>query len=370
MRWSFKIGGVSGIDIRIHFTFVFILIWAVMQGSSGRGGIRSVLFAVLSTLLLFACVTLHELGHGLAAKRFGIRVRDITLLPIGGVARLESLPEKPLQELIIATAGPAINFSLAIALGLVLVAAGGAGLMLGPAYGLRLMHMPASPVSLLVYLLAANLLLGLFNLIPAFPMDGGRVLRALLALWTSYPRATRIAARVGQVLAVGLVLLAMTPVGNLSLVLIALFVFTGASLEDQAVQARAMLGGLRVRHALPTRVLRAVGPEAALVSVLELSIRTQQRDFPVVRDGTLVGILTRDDLLAEIRRAGEYARVEDAMQREFHKVSPDDPLLQAQQLIAQTGLGALPVFDRGHLVGLISLEDINRAYANLSWRRR
>jgi Zn-dependent protease/CBS domain-containing protein len=370
MRWSFKIGEVSGIDIKIHFTFLFIVIWAAAQGASGAGGVHGALFAAVSILLLFACITLHELGHSLVARRLGIQVRDITLLPIGGIAQLVALPRRPLQELLIALAGPAVNFALAIGLGLALALVGGAGVILNPRHLSYMLMEPRNPLSLLVYLLAANLVLGLFNLVPAFPMDGGRVLRSLLAMWTSYPRATHIAARVGQLMAVGFALLALSPIGSFMLVLVALFVFTGASFEDQTVQARAALHGLRVRHALPMRTVRAVSAEDTLANVMEMGFRNDQHDFPVVRGGTLVGILSRDDLLTAIRQGGGYMCVEQAMQREFPSVSPDAPLLQAQQLIAQTGLSALPVFDQSYFLGLISLEDINRAYANLSWRRR
>jgi Zn-dependent protease/CBS domain-containing protein len=370
MKWSFKLGAVHGIDIKIHATFVLIIIWAAAQGASGLGGVRGALFASVSILLLFVCVTLHELGHSLAARRLGIGVKDITLLPIGGIAQLETMPERPLHELMIALAGPAVNFVLVMGLGLALALLGGAGVLLNLRYLSHLLLGPRSLLSLVVYLLGANLILGLFNLIPAFPMDGGRVLRALLAMWTSYPRATRIAARVGQLMAVGLALVGLTRLGSISLVLVALFVFTGASYEDQAVQARAMVQGLRVRHALPMRALRAVAAEDKLADVLEMSYRTQQQDFPVVREGVLVGVLSRGDLLATIQTGGGYVHVEEAMERDFPVVSPDDLLLRAQQLIAQTGLSALPVFDRGFFLGLISLEDINRAYAGLAWRRR
>jgi Zn-dependent protease len=297
-------------------------------------------------------------------------VRDITLLPIGGVAQLETMPESPRHELLITLAGPAVNFALAIGLGLGLALIGGGGLFFNPARFPHLLLRPRSPLALMVYLLGANLVLAVFNLIPAFPMDGGRVLRALLAMWTDYRRATRIAARLGQLMAVGLILLALSPMGNISLILVALFVFTGASFEDQAVQTRAMLHGLRVRHALSMRSVQAVAPEDTLGNVMELSFRNQQPHFPVVRERSLVGILARDDWLAAIRGGGGAVRVEQAMRREFTAVSPDDPLLRAQQLIAQTGVSTLPVFERGHFVGLISLEDINRAYANLAWRRR
>jgi CBS domain-containing protein len=209
-------------------------------------------------------------------------------------------------------------------------------------------------------------------------MDGGRVLRALLAMWISYPRATRIAVRIGQVIAVGLILLALSPIGSLSLVLVALFVFTGASYEDQAVRVRTMLRALHIRHAMPMRRTQAIAVDDSLHQVMELGferqppsgIGGQQRDFPVIREGVLVGILSREDLLAAIRRGSGTMHVEEAMRRDFPIVSPDDPLGHAQQLIAQTGLNALPVFDQDYFLGLISLEDINRAYANFVWRRR
>lgn len=369
MRWSLKIGSVSGIDIKIHFTFVFVVIWAMVQGASGMGGVSGALFAAVSILLLFVCVTLHELGHSLVALRLGIKVRDITLLPIGGVAQLETLPERPFYEFLIAVAGPAVNFVLVIvsALGVALV--GGVHLFLNFGYLSQLLLGQRSLLSLIVYLMGANLILGLFNLIPAFPMDGGRVLRALLALWTSYPRATRIAARVGQVIAVGLALFAFSPMGSISMVLVALFVFTGASFEDQAVQTRAMMRGLNVRSALSMRPVRAISPLDTLARVMEVGYQTQQQDFPVVREGVLVGILSHGDLMAAIQRGGPQVTVEQAMHREFPTISPDEPLLRAQQLIAQAGLTVLPVFDRGYFLGLLSLADINRAYANFSWRR-
>jgi len=370
MKWSFKIGSVGGIDIKLHFTFVLVIIWAAAQGVSGFGGLRGGLFAVISILLLFACVTLHELGHSLVARGFGLHVRDITLLPIGGLAQLDTMPDRPLHELLIALAGPAVNLVIVVLLSLVVLVTRGANLLLNPGYLSRLLLGTQSLWSLLLYLLSANLILALFNLIPAFPMDGGRVLRAFLAMWTNYPRATRIATRLGQVMAVGLALMAFSPFGSVSLALVALFVFTGASYENQLVQTRAILRGLRVRHALPTRSLQTVTTEDTLTNVLEMSYRFAQLAYPVMQQGVLVGILSRDDLLAAFQRGDRDVRVAQMMRREFPVVSPDDMLLTAQQLIAQTGLVALPVFDRGLLVGLISLEDVNRAYANLSWRRR
>ncbi len=370
MKWSLKIGTIGGIDIKIHFTFVFIVLWAAAQGASDMGGMRGAAYATVSVLLLFLCVTLHELGHSLMARQLGVRVKDITLLPIGGVARLETMPEKPSHELLIAAAGPLVNFVIALGLGLALLLVMGARLFFNLGHLARLLLGPDSFLSLVVYLLSANRVLGVFNLIPAFPMDGGRMLRAFLAAWTSYPRATRIAVRVGQVIAVGLALLAFSPFGNISFILVALFVFTGASYEDQMVQSRAALRELLVRHALPLRPLYAVAPEDTLASVMEMGHNAGQYDFPVVRESILEGILARNDLLATLRQMGGATRVEQTMRRDFPRVSCDDPLLHAQQLIAQSGLTALPVFDQARFLGLITVEDINRAYADRAWRRR
>jgi stage IV sporulation protein FB len=370
LKWSLKVGTVGGIDIKIHFTFIFIVLWAAAQGASDMGGTRGAAFATVSILLLFACVTLHELGHSLMARRLGVRVKDITLLPIGGVARLETMPEKPSHELLIATVGPLVNFAIALGLGLALLPLLGARSLFNLRYVARLLLGPESFLSLVLYLLSANLVLGVFNLIPAFPMDGGRMLRAFLAIWTSYPRATRIAARIGQMMAVGLALLAFTPFGNISLALVALFVFTGASYEDQMVQSRAALRELLVRHALPLRPVHAVAPEDTLASVMEMGHYAGQYDFPVVRERILEGILARNDLLAALRQVGGTSRVEQTMRRDFPRVSFDDPLQYAQQLIAQSGLTALPVFDQARFLGLITLDDINRAYADRAWRRR
>jgi CBS domain-containing protein len=280
------------------------------------------------------------------------------------------MPEKPSHELLIAAVGPLVNFVIALGLGLALLLAMGARLFFNPGHLVRLLLGPDSFLSLAVYLLSANLVLGVFNLIPAFPMDGGRMVRAFLAVWTSYPRATRIAARIGQVMAVGLALLAFSPFGNISLVLVALFVFTGASYEDQMVQSRAALRELLVRHALPLRPVYAVAPEDTLSSVMEMGHNAGQYDFPVVRERMLEGILARNDLLTALRQVGGATRVEQTMRRDFPRVSHDDPLLHAQQLIAQSGLTALPVFDQARFLGLITLEDINRAYADRAWRRR
>ena len=226
-RWSFKIAEPFGIGVYVHISFLLIVAWVALGQLQTGGGMGAVLASVIFLLALFACVVLHELGHALAARRYGIRTRDITLLPIGGLARLERMPQKPLQELVVAIAGPAVNVVIAAALWLwlgvtgSLVPADQLGLTMGPFFE---------------RLLAVNLALVVFNMLPAFPMDGGRVLRSLLALRLGFLRATRIAAAVGKAMAALFALIGIF--FNPFLLLIAIFVWFGATQESALAEAR------------------------------------------------------------------------------------------------------------------------------------
>ncbi|MBS1873964.1 MAG: site-2 protease family protein [Acidobacteria bacterium] len=231
MKWSWKIAKLAGIDVYVHATFLLLLGWvAVAHRSSGRAALEGVAF----TLAIFACVLLHELGHALAARRFGIPTRDITLLPIGGVARLARMPKEPARELVVALAGPAVNVVISVGLFAWLAATGGWAPLaqLGVAGG-----------PFLERLAIANAGLALFNLIPAFPMDGGRILRALVALRTDYARATRIASRIGQGMAILFGIAGLF--GNPMLLFIALFIWMGAASENRAAQFEAAARGMR-----------------------------------------------------------------------------------------------------------------------------
>ncbi|MGD8621569.1 MAG: site-2 protease family protein, partial [Anaerolineales bacterium] len=258
MGQSIKLFSVRGIAVRMHLTFPLILIWAALQfGVLARGGWPGAIFGIVATLLLFVVVILHELGHSFTAQQFGVEVKQIVLLPIGGVAQLAHIPEKPIQEFLIAIAGPAVNFGLAIILGLVAWIA---------QFNISLNQLPSlllnldgvSVATLFVYTFASNLLLGVFNLIPAFPMDGGRILRALLAMRLSYPRATVIAVSVGQLLAF-LMGAAGFLRGDFFWVLIAIFIYTGAGAERQLVLTRSVLGDLKVEQAY-SRGAKSISP--------------------------------------------------------------------------------------------------------------
>ncbi len=366
MSWSIKLFRIKGIDVKVHLTFVLILIWAAFRWSDSTGaGAQGALFGVVVTLLLFASVILHELGHSFQALKYGVRVRGITLLPLGGVAQMEEIPEKPGQELRIATAGPLVNLALAALL-----------IGIGVLLSFRAVVTPSELIQslgqanwegMLAYLTMTNVLLGLFNLIPAFPMDGGRVLRALLALKLDYVKATAIAAAVGQGLALLLGLWGFTS-GNFSLVLIAAFVWMGAGEESKLVAVKSVLNDATVRLAM-TRHPRTLSPADTLARAADLTLSSAQSDFLVVdpASGELVGLLTQTDLLKGLRAHGAEAAVSRAMQTRFATVSPEDPLFSVQQQMAKTRVQALPVAEgNGRVAGLLTAEDVNEAYRLLS----
>lgn len=384
MGWSIKIATVKDIEIKVHLTFLLIILWAAIEGGIGTGGgLRGAIFGAVSTALLFFCVVLHELGHSFQALRYKVKVRNITLLPIGGVAQMESIPEKPSQELAISLAGPAVNFAivgLLAPLALWIFVTQLAVYLDWPAYLLSDMGREVvrwvldglfygtNWKALVFYLLSMNVSLGVFNLIPAFPMDGGRVLRALLALRLDYLRATRIAVKVGRGLAV-LLAVAGLMLSQFPLILIALFIYTGAGYERQLVEVKRALQGLQVRQAV-TRQLRAVTPTTPLAHVLDLIFHGHQSNFPVVKDRQLVGVLTREDILATSRERGPNVAVGQVMRTDFPIVSLSDSLLHVQQLIAKSGVKAVPVVEDGFFRGLITLDKINQTYTLHSTHRR
>src|SRR6266550_558986 len=283
MSWSLPIFRIAGIQLRIHITFLLLIAWLAF-GYYAEGGSAVALGRVLFVLLLFVCVVLHEFGHAIAAKNFGINTPDITLLPIGGVARLQRMPDEPRQELIIALAGPLVNVVIALTLFAVV---GWRGLAAQAAMG--------GP-DLLAQLLVINVVLVLFNLLPAFPMDGGRVLRALLATRLSYARATQIAASIGQGCAFVFGFLGLMG-GNYMLIFIALFVYIGASQEAALAQMRDVLCRFPVSSAM-VREFRSLPESATLQEAVDALLATSQHDFPVVDEtGNVTGVLTRHDLI-------------------------------------------------------------------------
>ena len=369
MSWSIKLFSVWGINVRVHLTFVLILAWAAFAWSDSPGaGISGAIFGIVAMLLLFGCITLHELGHSFLALRYGLRVRDIVLLPIGGVSQIEEMPNKPGQELAIAIVGPAISVAIAIVLF-------GISLLAGVQSSLASFDLSGSLVSLgwqgmLAYLAVANLILGVFNLIPAFPMDGGRALRALLAMRLDYRRATGVAVAVGQGLAMIAGLFGFIN-GNLILVLVAIFVWIGASQEVGMADVQDVLSGVRVGEVMTRQPLALVSSDT-ISRAVDLTLSTSQGDFPVLDgvDGRVIGLLTRDDLLRGLRSQGAATPVVDVMHTSFSVAGPNDPLLLTQRRMGADNVQVVPVVDgQKSLVGLLTATDIGEAFAVLSAKR-
>jgi Zn-dependent protease len=362
MNWSIKLFAIKGIDIKVHLTFVLILIWAAYRWSVNSGeGIEGALFGIVATLLLFLAVTLHELGHSFQALKYGIKVRDITLMPMSGLAQMEEIPKDPDKELRIALAGPLVNFGIAALLI-------GIGALLEARALISLNELSASlgQVSwsgLLAYLTFANLMLGIFNLIPAFPMDGGRVLRALLAKRMSHTKATRIAAQVGQGFALLMGLWGLLS-GSWTLVIIAVFIWMGAGQENRGVQVKHTLGETTVGQAM-TRSPQVLKVNDSLSKAVELTLSTSQADFPVLEWGShrVAGLIGEVDLLRGLQTKGSGAAVREIMQTRIAFTGPDEPLHAAQQKMLTGRTRALPVLNpEGELLGLLTADDINEAY--------
>jgi len=345
-RWSWKIGRLFGIDIFVHATFLLLLLWVGLTHLL-QGGAGAALDGLGLILAVFATVVLHELSHALTARRFGIRTRDILLLPIGGVSSLERMPEKPGQELLVALAGPATNLVIALVLlGIVRVTGG-----------------PLGPESLqvvggqfLTKLMWINVSLAAFNLLPAFPMDGGRVLRAALGLRMSHARATEVAARLGQAMALLLGMLGLF--FNPLLVLIALFVWMGGRQESSLVQLRAAIAGLPIRSAMITD-FRAIGRREPLSRAVELTLAGFQHDFPVVENHRAVGVLTRADLVRGLSKAGNGAPVEDWMHRDFGTAKPGEMLEAALSRFGEHEPSTIVVAGDDEVLGIITPENIS-----------
>jgi Zn-dependent protease len=330
----------------MHATFLllifFILGLYLHEGRTLEGALGGVLFV----LVIFACIVLHELGHALTARRYGIRTRDITLLPIGGLARLERMPDVPIQELWVALAGPAVNA----------VIAGGlyaGALIAGISPRVEPFHWLGG--NFLNRLMVVNLWLLGFNLIPAFPMDGGRVLRAILATRMEYTRATVLASRIGQAIAYvfGFVGLFTDPF----LLFIALFVWMGAEQEAAMVQVHTSLGGIPVQRAMLTD-FRTLNPDDSLQTAIDHTLAGWQQDFPVVFGDHVLGILTREDVLRAIARQGSDVHVREAMKREFDAVDSHDMLESALAVLHDCKCRSLPVVHDGQLVGMLTTDNV------------
>ena len=350
MRGSIKLFEIFGISINIHITFLLLPI--LFFFTSGVNG-------VLLVLIIFTCVTFHELMHSLVAKKFGIEVRDITLLPIGGVASMSKIPDSPKQEFLISVAGPLSNIFLAAMLGLLFYYT--------QWIPRKVLFHPLSGESLaytLAWLPWANIYLAAFNMLPAFPMDGGRVLRAILALKMDYMKATRIAVGIGHAFAVffgfwGLI------TGNIVLILIALFIYIAASSEETQVSVTETLKSYRVKDVLNSQFL-TLEKSTPVSKVLEFIFHSHQEDFPVMDADRMAGFITRNDIMIAAHQFGPDKPVGEIMRTDLPVITPEDKLLKVQAVMEKNQVRALPVTSAGQLRGIVTLEDIFRIYSLMS----
>lgn len=337
MSWSFTIAKVAGTKVRIHFTFLILLAWIGLYLYQ-NSGLNAALHGLAFIFSLFGCVLLHEFGHAFAARSFGIRTPTITLLPFGGLASIERIPKKPYQEIVIALAGPFVNVVIVAILWLTRG--------LGPTW--HWAPVLETPVPMAQQLLGINIMLVLFNLLPVFPMDGGRVFRAGLALFLPWVKATEIAAISGQALSiVGGVLAISGPRPNLFLLLIAVFIFFAAGAEANAARTDNALSDLSALQAAESE-FHTVRADQPLSVAVDFLLSSAQHNYPVVdREEACVGILTQNALLRHLSQSGPDSRIEDAMQRQFPLLTADMSALAALRAVQQANLPAAPLLSAG-----------------------
>jgi Zn-dependent protease/CBS domain-containing protein len=346
MTWSWKLARIAGIDVYVHATFVMVVAWIALLYWNQSQRVQEVVEGVGFILALFACIVLHELGHALTARRYGIRTRDITLLPIGGLARLERMPDEPIQELWVALAGPAVNVAIALLLFVWLHASG---------LWVSVDRLGVAIGGFAERIMVANVVLAGFNLLPAFPMDGGRALRGLLATRMEYTRATQRAAMIGQGMAILFGFLGLQ--GNPVLIFIALFVWIGAGQEASIVQMKSSLAGIPVRQAMLTD-FRTLTPDDTLGDAVDLLLTGSQQDFPVVNDDRVEGMLTRTRLVASLTRTGRDARVGDHLERTCATAEPSDMLETVLARLQDRDCHTVPITERGTLIGLVTMDNV------------
>jgi Zn-dependent protease/CBS domain-containing protein len=348
MSWSVNIGSIAGTAIRIHVTFLLFLVWIFVAGLA-TSGVNDAVNSLIFMVLLFACVVAHEFGHIFTARAFGVPTPDVTLLPIGGVARLARIPEKPSEEFLVAIAGPLVNVAIAIVL-----------IAIAPTHlsAAHLAAMESPKVSMVDRLAEVNLFLAVFNMIPAFPMDGGRVLRALLAVRLGHVRATEIAASIGQWAAFALGFLGLFT-NNPMLIFIAIFVYLAAASEAHMVSLRAMSRDIPVTAAMVTRLATLTGSEHIDDAVKTL-LQTSQTEFPVVDSyHRLIGLVGRAEIIRALRERGPSVAVSDVMVKDIPTVERSHRLEEAFRLLQEKAVPAVGVVDyAGSLIGLVTAESV------------
>ena len=349
-----RVGSIAGIGVYLHWSLLLMLGWIAFigfQSDTSQG-----LYQLLFISLVFVIILLHELGHCLMARRFGIGTHDITLLPVGGLARLERMPDDPKQELLVAVAGPAVNVVLAIFFYVLLRAQGQIFEIVERGQEYTELASVLSDGTVLGRLVTVNVMLVLFNMLPAFPMDGGRVLRAALASRMDHARATRIAATVGQIMAVIFFWWGLNG-GNPFLFVIAFVVFFGAEGEARFSETKMLLSGFRVRNAMITH-FQTLSENDPLSVAVEHILAGFQQDFPVTRMGNVVGVVTGNSILKALGQQGNEALVSEVMERNIITTTPDESLESAFSRIQQCACSTVPVLEDNELVGILTMENV------------
>lgn len=347
MKWSFQIGKLFGIPIRVHITFLLLLLFIGIVGSRQGGGSGAV-FGMVSIIFIFICVVLHEVGHSLTAIHYGIEVKEIVLMPIGGVSRMEDIPEDPKKEIVISVVGPLVSFGLALVFFII-------AKVTNQNTDIRALSLFSG--NLVANLFWINLILGMFNLVPAFPMDGGRVLRGILATGMESLKATKIAVGVGQAFAILLFFFGIF--FNWWMALIAIFIYLGAEGEERMVALRTTLGKSRVKMAMLTDV-QTISPHQTVGDVLENICHGFQQDFPVVEEGEVVGILTKETIFSTLHKHEKSTLVRDVMQKDFISTTEDAPLSDIFKKMTAEKLSVVPVMRGKELRGMINIEQIGK----------
>lgn len=351
MRGSFRLTRVLGIDIDIHITFFLLLgLFFLLMGPKG----------LVLIVGIFFFVTIHELCHSLAALHFGIKVKRITLLPIGGVASMQEIPQKPYQELIISLAGPASNVIIVLLFYFPLRMFLGEETLMYPLLVITGQAKYTGQFNVLAHIYWINLVLAVFNMIPAFPMDGGRILRALLSYRMTRRNATRIAVRLGHIFALLFAYFGIV-YGHIFLLIIAVFIYIAASGEGMQVMVQETIKKYSVRDVL-ARDFVHVTRDTPLSKVLEMTFHTHQEDYAVMEGDHLAGVITRKEVIRGVHIKGKDMLVGDIMRIDIPPVKVTTSLDVVQKLMQKHGTNAMPVERRGHVVGMVTLDDINRVY--------
>lgn len=361
MNWSLTIARISGINVRVHVTFLLILVLGALQWGPTTSGPAGAVFGVLLMLALFACVTLHELGHSLVAQHYGIPVREIILLPLGGIALLGRNATKPKEELLIAVAGPLVN----VAIALLIMLAGWLDVVRLDMLQLQAVSSGPSLDTAMIWLFSANVGLALFNLIPAFPLDGGRILRALLWMGLGARKAGQIASLLGQSIAIVLGVYGVLS-GNFILALVAVFIFFGAGQQNAEGQARTVLSTRRVGDTY-NRYVQNLGPSDRVSQAVGYLLTSYQPDFAVLHGGTFRGVVTREAVLRSLAGGGPDAYVSGIMDRGVLHVEESATLEEVREVMDEKGVRIVAVYSGETYLGLVSREDIAEAFAILQY---